>query len=318
MAFPVLESVTDTDFATSVTSMAVNMPTTVNPDDRLIALCHVRNAGTWTTVPAGWRNLKEQLGGASVGELSIFEKVADGDEDDTTATWVTGTGTSAAWQVLRVSGAHTTTNAEVTSTSGDVSDANPPSETASWAGSEDNLFIAVAGHSAISTTAWSAAPSGYSGFAQNGASSGGAACCVAHGYKESAADTDDPGTFTVSGSNRFWAAATIVIRPTESGAASLDFELSSSQFAYITDASQSGLDLSSDFTIEAWLNLEQLPSTAGTSFAIVSKDRDASPLDRSYLLEINSSNDKIRIIVVELWPVACLVLKEIRHLMGMM
>lgn len=213
MAFPTYQSVTDTDFGTSVTSMAVNMPATVDSGDRLVALCHVRNAGTWTTVPTGWANLKEQAGGGAVGELSIFEKIADGTEDGGTATWVTGTSTSAAWQVIRITGAHASTASEVSSTSGDVSAADPPSETASWGGTEDNLWLAIAGHSAVVTNPWSAAPTNYSGFAQNGASSGGAAVAVAHGYRQLAADTEDPGTFTVDGSNRFWAAATMVIRP---------------------------------------------------------------------------------------------------------
>lgn len=215
--FPVVESVTETDFATSVTSMAVNMPATVNAGDRLIALCHVRNAGTWSTVPTGWTNLAEQAGGAAVGELSIFEKIADGTEDGGTATWVTGTGTSAAWQVICISGAHASTASEVTTASGDSSSANPPSETASWGGSENNLWLAVAGHSAISASAFSAAPAGFFGFSQNGASSGGAAVCVAHGYDMSATDTYDPGTFTPSGSNRYWAAATIAVRSAETG-----------------------------------------------------------------------------------------------------
>jgi hypothetical protein len=39
---------------------------------------------------------------------------------------------------------------------------------------------------------------------------------------------------------------------------SLDLELSSSQYAYITDANQTGLDITGDFTIEAWIKLNRL------------------------------------------------------------
>ena len=215
MAFPVRQSSTDTDFGTSVTSMAVNMPATVNSGDLLIALVHVRNAGTWNTVPTDWNAISglSQAGGGGVGKLDGFYKIADGTEDGGTATWVASTGTTAGWQTLRITGWHGTTPPEATTTSGDVSAANPPSETASWGGSEDNLWLAVAGHSAASTSAWSAAPTDYSGFLLNGASGGGAAISLAHGYRELASDTEDPGTFTVSGSNRWWAAATVVIRP---------------------------------------------------------------------------------------------------------
>ena len=43
---------------------------------------------------------------------------------------------------------------------------------------------------------------------------------------------------------------------------SLDLEASSSQYAYITDANQTGLDITGDFTIEAWVKLESLDETA--------------------------------------------------------
>lgn len=215
--FPVVESVTDTDFGTSVTSMAVNMPATVNSGDRLIAIVHYRNAGTWTTVPTGWSNLAEQAGGGSVGEMAIFEKIADGTEDGGTATWITGTGTTAAWQVIRISGAHASTASEVGTTSGDSSNADPPSKSISgWSG-ENTLWIAVAGHSAASTAAWSLGSLGFTLLVSNGASSGGSACCVAHCYNTDSSDTVNPGAFTASGSNRWWSAATIAVRPSGGG-----------------------------------------------------------------------------------------------------
>ena len=45
---------------------------------------------------------------------------------------------------------------------------------------------------------------------------------------------------------------------------SLDLELSSSQYAYVADNPE--LSITGDITIEAWIKLEQLPSTAGTAF----------------------------------------------------
>lgn len=217
MAYPVKQSSTDTDFGTSVTSMPVNMPATVDSGDLLIALVEVRNAGTWTK-PSGWEDIAtlSQAGGGSVGKLNGFYKIASGSEDGGTATWTASVGTTAAWQVIRITDWHGTTPPEALTASGDVTAANPPSLTASW-GAADNLFIAVAGHTASSTAAWSASPSGYSAITLNGASGGGAAVCVAHGTKDSASATEDPGTFTVSGSNRWWAAATIAVRPAEGG-----------------------------------------------------------------------------------------------------
>lgn len=73
---------------------------------------------------------------------------------------------------------------------------------------------------------------------------------------------------------------------------SLDLERSSTQYASISDASQTGLDFTGDFTIEAWIKLEQLPSTAGGNMVIVSKD-DVN--NRCYNLDIKGSDDKLSI-----------------------
>lgn len=215
MAFPVYESATGTDFATSVTSMAVNMPATVNAGDLLIALVEVRNAGTWSTIPTGWNNITtvSQAGGGSVGKLNGFYKIADGTEDGGTATWVASTGTSAAWLVLKISSWHGTTPPEGTTASGDVTNANPPDFNPTGWDSEDTLWIAVAGNAATGeTTGFTAAPTNYINLISNGASSGGATVNVASSTRELAAASENPGTFTPN-SNRFWAAATIAVRP---------------------------------------------------------------------------------------------------------
>lgn len=212
MAYPSPGTPVQTQFATSVTSMPVNMPATVNAGDRLIAVVSVRNAGTFTR-PSGWNELNAQTGGGGgVGKTTVFEKIAAGTEAGTTPTWTASTGTTGIWQVIRVTGAHASTPSEVTVTSGDSSAANPPSITPSW-GAADDLFIAIAGHAAISAAAWSAGPTNYTGFQNNGASSGGSAVSIASATRQLNATSEDPGTFTVSGSNRFWAAATIAIRP---------------------------------------------------------------------------------------------------------
>lgn len=215
MAFPTPGTPVPTDFATSVTSMAVNMPASVAVGELLIAVVSVRNAGTWTR-PTGWEEFDAQIGGASVGELTLFYKIADGDEDGTTETWTASVGTTAAWLVVGVTDWHGTTPPESDTVSGDATNANPPTLTASW-GSDDNLWIAVASNSATGeTTGFTAAPTNYINLNSNGASSGGSTCNVAFATRELADDADDPGTFTPS-SNRFWAAATIVIRPAAGG-----------------------------------------------------------------------------------------------------
>lgn len=82
---------------------------------------------------------------------------------------------------------------------------------------------------------------------------------------------------------------------------SLDLELSSSQYAAIVDASQTGLDLSGNFTIEAWVKFESLPGSGATQ-VIVAKYSNQGGNKRQYAfglandgtntyLELNVSQD---------------------------
>lgn len=200
------------------------MPATVDSGDLLLAFVHVRNAGTWTK-PSGWSEIPKigggnlsQAGGGSVGKFDGFYKIADGSEDGTTPTWTASTGTTAVWHSFRVTTWHGTTPPEGTTTSGDATNANPPSASPSW-GSDDNLFFAIAGNSATGeTTGFTAAPTNYINLQSNGTSSGGSTVNLASSNRQLAASSDDPGTFTPN-SNRFWAAATVVVRPAAGGGA---------------------------------------------------------------------------------------------------
>ena len=65
---------------------------------------------------------------------------------------------------------------------------------------------------------------------------------------------------------------------------SLDLESSSSQYASITDGSQTGLDVSADISIEAWIKLESEPGANGR-YGIVSKYDDNNK--RSWIVYIS-------------------------------
>lgn len=217
MAFPSAGTPVATQFAASVTSMPVSLPATINAGDLLLALVEVRNTATYTK-PTGWSDISTiaQAGGGAVGKLNGFYKIAAGTEAGTTPTWTASTGTTGIWQTIRVTSWHGTTPPEATTASGDATAANPPSLTPSW-GTDDTLWLAIAGHAAAVTAAWSAAPTNYSGFQNDGASSGGAAVSIASSTRQLNAISEDPGAFTVSGSNRFWTSATIGIRPAAAG-----------------------------------------------------------------------------------------------------
>ena len=75
---------------------------------------------------------------------------------------------------------------------------------------------------------------------------------------------------------------------------SIDWELSSSQSASITDASQTGLDITGDITIEGYFNFESLPTS--DIFTIAGKWGDGSNSQAAYLFDYqhDGANAKLR------------------------
>lgn len=69
----------------------------------------------------------------------------------------------------------------------------------------------------------------------------------------------------------------------------VDLENGSDQYLEITDAAQTGLDITNDVSISAWIKLEQLPSTAGESFVIVSKYKWTAGA-RSYQVHLTTAD----------------------------
>lgn len=212
MAFPTASAATVTTFATSVTTMAVNMPASISSGDLLIAHVGVRNAGTWT-VPSNWNLLEEKAGGGTVGETGVWYKIATGSEG-ATQTWTAGTATTAAWQVRKITSWHGTTPPEHVAVNGDAVAVNPPSLTPSW-GAADTLWLALVGSSA-NTMNFTAAPTNYTSLTSTTASSGGGASNAGSAIRQLNATSEDPGTFTVS-QNRWWAAFTVAVRPAAGG-----------------------------------------------------------------------------------------------------
>ena len=74
---------------------------------------------------------------------------------------------------------------------------------------------------------------------------------------------------------------------------SLDLEASSSQYASISDASQTGLDITGDITIEAWIKLESQPPTDGFR-PIVSKTGSGNNRSYDLMYQDDSGTKQLR------------------------
>lgn len=66
-------------------------------------------------------------------------------------------------------------------------------------------------------------------------------------------------------------------------AKSLDVERDSSQYASISDGSQTGLDITGDITVEAWIKFESLP-TSGQEWNVAGKWGNAQNAGQSYAI----------------------------------
>lgn len=225
MAFPTVESLTATDFeSASTVNHYVDMPASVNAGNLLLIVIATENATSHAT-PSGWT--AEESGQFTGGHmLSLFSKVADGTEGGTTVNVVSNAGGSNGGAIaIRISGWYGTLDGlefNGTTTGSATATPNPPSLTAGW-GSDDNLWLAVFGAADDEATVssyvsgYSGGTYGHGGTTNNAAETG--AC-----WKQAAAATEDPGTFTLS-ENEYWRALTIVIRPAAGGVTGLSMPI---------------------------------------------------------------------------------------------
>lgn len=208
--YTIITSATTTSFGSAVSTMSVNLPANIAAENLLVAIVSVRNTGTWT-LPTGWSQLFAPVAAGGVGGFTAFYKVATGSEGSSNS-WTASTATTASWQVRRITSWHGTTppEAATANSGGAVSTNNPPALTPSW-GSANTLWLAAMGNTA-QTVSITAAPAGYADNVANPVSSGGSAANTGTAYRQNIGATEDPAGFS-TGSDRWWMAATIAIRP---------------------------------------------------------------------------------------------------------
>lgn len=203
---------TVTAFVVNATAHLVNMPATVNAGDLLIIVFANDDApGTSdVTWPGGWTEIHNAT---SIIRLSVAYLVADGTEGGTTVDVVTSAVEQAHAVVYRITGhvSPTTQPPEVSTGASGISDTPDPDTIAPTGGSKDYLFLATHGHDGGTRTT-----TGFPASYTNGQSSEGGTnfhgCGIGTAERILTADTEDPGTFTISASDS-WQAATIAVHP---------------------------------------------------------------------------------------------------------
>lgn len=209
MSFPTI-----TAYATTIrpdpgtTTIAVNMPATVNSGDRLVcfASTYKANGSNQPTPPGGWTTLAAATTAPANG--AIFYKTASGSEGGTTENFTLEISQTCVFLVVSFDNQNGI--AASAGATGINANANADSLTSGW-GAEDTLWIAFTAYADDDGTV-SSYPSGYTG-GLNVVGGGGTnnSCCIGFCYRELNAASEDPAAIVLSESER-WRAWTVAIR----------------------------------------------------------------------------------------------------------
>ena len=72
-----------------------------------------------------------------------------------------------------------------------------------------------------------------------------------------------------------------------------DFEESNSEYLYITDGNQTGLNITGEITLACWIKFETLPSTAGGAMTFIGKYNTTGD-NRSYYILQDDDDNKVK------------------------
>jgi hypothetical protein len=208
LAFPAFVSVTNSGEATNRTSFSVSVPA-VDAGDRLICtIIHGDGTDTGGAAPANWARLDSSYAG-----IAVYERIFGSSAGSGTVTFTQAVNNWWAAQVYRISGSHASTATSI-STRASGTSANPNCPSLAPGTTEDWFWIAdaVYGHALGTDRTTSSYPSGYTGTTDSDPGGGFGQVRVASGYKTANAASDDPGTFTITGSLA-WIAVTLAVPP---------------------------------------------------------------------------------------------------------
>lgn len=219
MTFPVVESITETPFATAATEHLVDFPATVNAGD-LMLLIASSDGNAIQTTPTDWTLLDKRSPNNQVyGGVYVLD--AAGTEGGGTVDVVTASAEEMSAHMYRITGWKGTLGDDVDISTfveeATGSNAPDPDSVTAGGGSADNLFIAIAvsgDDDAVAT----GAPTSYTDLTTVSSDSvTSSAQPASHSARrELAAASDDPSAFTLDESDQ-WLAWTVVIAPAAAG-----------------------------------------------------------------------------------------------------
>ncbi|KKL70683.1 hypothetical protein LCGC14_2102440 [marine sediment metagenome] len=212
MAFPQVEATNTSSQDSNVLNHTVSLPAGIQAGETLLVFFANNADSGGVGWPGGWNEIFETVEPGNQVTLAVAWRKATGGEGGT-ITVTTGNGRQSAHASYRISGAidPAVTAPEVsTGATGVGTNPNPDSLTAGG-GSDEYLWIAVEGNDTNLTV--SAYPTNYDSNQLSLVSGAGAGNCgIGVASDEVETNTQDPGTFTISGSEQ-WVACTVAVYP---------------------------------------------------------------------------------------------------------
>ena len=212
MAFPSVANRLTQQFPTASTTHDVTLPTTVNAGD-LLLIFFVNFDTSSVTAPSNWTLLSDSVDANNFIRGSVYKKEAGGSEGGSVATVTLSSSVAAAALVYRITDWSGGTGIEISApeTPGNGTAHSSPQLVAPW-GTKDNLWLSVA-TAGDDDIAFTGAPANFSNltFEVSGAGNN-SGCEVGAADLKSGTDTQNPGDFTLNGTEA-WALWTIVVEP---------------------------------------------------------------------------------------------------------
>jgi hypothetical protein len=206
MSFPQVHSLRSSSDA-SGTDHEIDISPDISAGDLLVVV-FASDGNPTVTFPAGWYQLF-QTAYSSYVKLGVWYRIADGEEGDTiTVTTSASEGISSL--CYRITGYSGVPEVGTAVTSSGSTTPNPPSLSPAW-GALDTLWLACCAND-DGTNYITAYPANYPIGNNNEYPDNSAGCGVATAFRELNADTEDPGTFTIDGSEQ-WVANTVAVKP---------------------------------------------------------------------------------------------------------
>jgi hypothetical protein len=250
-------SSTNSSSHSTYTLLTINQPASVAPGDLLLANIDVNGGSPANvTAPSGWTQVLRTDNDTNVSMIS-YSKIA-GASEPSSYTWTIDTQTRAEGGITQYSGVDPTN--PIDASAGNTGFGKVATTSSVTTGAPDEEIVALYGFDAgNSTSGYFSVPAGMTEKYDVTHIPLGPSTAADDAVQVTAGASGGESSTITGNKNRNWVSQAIALRMAVSASA-IHFVSSSSQFAFIAPANQSGLDVGGDLSIDTWVKFDSFPS----------------------------------------------------------